>query len=173
MKQRWASAILFVLWATLAGAADTGYVLKATDLKLKPFLDAETLVRLPERTAVEIVAREGPWMLVKADGKQGYVRMLQVRLAMSDMVLARAPAASRPAPTAVRPAGTSPIVTTGVRGFDEEGLKNAEPDPAAFARMVSYAATKDQAQQFAQRSPLGARALPYYGENGKPLKEAK
>jgi hypothetical protein len=173
MTRYWASAILFTLWAALAGAADIGYLLKATDLKLKPFLDAETLVRLPEKTAVEIVAREGPWMLVKADGKQGYVRMLQVRLALSDTMLARAPATSRPAPSAARPAGTAPIVTTGVRGFDEQGLKDAQPDPAAFALMVSFAASHDQAQQFAQGSPLSARAVPYYGENGKPLKGAK
>ena len=173
MRKYSASAVLLTLWAALAGAADTGFLLKATDLKLKPFLDADTLARLPEKSAVEIVGREGPWMLVKAQGKQGYVRMLQVRLAVSDTMLARAPAASRPAPVGARPAGTTPIVTTGVRGFDEQGLKDAQPDPAAFALMVSFAANKDQAQQFAQRSPLNARVLPYYGENGKPLKESK
>jgi len=173
MTKHWASAIALLLWAALAAAADTGYVLKPTDLKLKPFLDAQTLVRLPERTAVEILAHEGAWMLVKAQGKQGYVRLLQVRLSLSDTALARAPSTTGPSPTSNRPAGTSPIVTTGVRGFDEQGLKNAEPDPAAFSLMVSYAASKQQAQQFAQYTPLAARAVPYYGENGKPLKEAK
>ena len=173
MRKQWACAIPLLLWNALAVAADAGFVLKATDLKLKPFLDAETLVRLPERSPVEIVAREGPWMLVKAQGKQGYVRLLQVRLAVGDTMLARAPATPRPASTANRPAGTAPIVTTGVRGFDEQGLKDAEPDPAAFARMLSYAVPKEQAQQFAQRSPLAARAVPYYAEDGKPLRGAK
>jgi hypothetical protein len=171
MIKHWSIALLAASWAAAAAAADTGYLLKAADLKSKPFLDADTLVRLPEKTALEIVAREGPWMLVKADGKQGYVRLLQVRLAVSDSMLAAAPAAARPGPSAARPAGTAPIVTTGVRGFDEQGLKDAEPDPAAFALMVSFAASKGQAQQFAQASPLAARAMPYYGVNGKPVKE--
>ena len=172
MMKHWAAALLAASWVTLAAAADTGYLLKSADLKSKPFLDAETLVRLPEKTALEIVAREGPWMRVKADGKPGYVRLLQVRLAVSDTMLARAPAASRPGATATRPAGTAPIVTTGVRGFDEQGLKDARPDPAAFALMVSFAASRAEALQFAQRTPLAARPVPYYSENGKSIKEA-
>jgi hypothetical protein len=72
-----------------------------------------------------------------------------------------------------RPGGSRPIVTTGVRGFDEQGLKDAQPDPAAFALMVSFAATKPQAQQFAQSSPLTPRSLPYYSDAGKPMKEGK
>jgi hypothetical protein len=171
MTTRWAIVLPLMLCAGLAGAAENGYVLKVTDLKSKPFLDAETVVKLPEKTPVQIVARQGPWMQVKVQGKQGYVRMLQVRLNLT--VVARAPATTGSLPTANRPAGTSPIVTTGVRGFDEQGLKDAQPDPAAFERMVSYTIAADQAQHFAQRGELVARAVPYYAEDGKRMKEAK
>jgi hypothetical protein len=173
MTTRWEFALPFLFCTGLAGAAESGYLLKVTDLKSKPFLDAETVIKLPERTAVEIVARQGPWMQVKTQGKQGYVRMLQVRLSVSGMVMARAPSTTAVLPTANRPAGTAPIVTTGVRGFDEQGLKDAQPAPAAFVRMMSYAVAADQAQQFAQRGELGARVVPYYAEDGKKMKEAR
>jgi hypothetical protein len=174
MTTRWTIALSLLLGAGLAAAAETGYVLRITDLKSRPFLDSETLVKLPEKTPVEILARQGPWMRVKAHGNQGYVRMLQVRLNLSDtVVLARAPGSAVRPPTTSRSAGTSPIITTGVRGFDEQGLKDAQPDPAAFERMVSYAIAADQAQQFAQRGELGARSVPYYTEDGKKMKEAR
>jgi len=176
MKTRWALIALTALWAAIASAAETGYVIRVTDLKAKPFLDADTMVKLPEKTQVEILVRQGPWMQVKTQGKTGYVRMLQVRLNVTDEAQARASSSST-TPTVVsavnRPAGTSPTVTTGVRGFDEQGLKNAEPDPVAYERMVGYAVTREQAQQFARGSPLVARPVPYYGEDGKSLKEAK
>lgn len=172
MKRRWIGIAL--LWTWTAAAADIGYVIRATDLKAKPYLDADTMTRLPERSAVEILVREGPWMQVKAQNKTGYVRMLQVRLSVSESAQVRKSPASSPVVTAAnRPSGSRPTVTTGVRGFDEQGLKDAQPDPAAFALMVSFAATRPQAQQFAQASPLAPRSVPYYSEAGKPMKEGK
>jgi hypothetical protein len=175
MTRRWISIALLWAWPAWALAADTGYVIRATDLKAKPYLDADTMTKLTEKTAVEILIREGPWMQVKAQGKTGYVRMLQVRLNVTDFTQARASSAATPPviTAANRPGGSRPTVTSGVRGFDEQGLKNAQPDPAAFERMVSFAATKQQAQQFAQTSPLSSRSVPYYSETGKPIKEAK
>ncbi len=175
MKIRWELVVALSLWAASAAAAETGYVIRVTDLKARPYLDAETTVKLPEKTRVEILVRQGPWMQVQAQGKTGYVRMLQVRMNLTESAHARA--AASPAPRTVaavnRPAGSRPTVTTGVRGFDEQGLKDAQPDPAAFERMASFAASRDQAQQFAQSTSLAARSVAYYNEDGKPIKESK
>jgi len=175
MKIRWRLVAALALCGASAAAAETGYVIRVTDLKARPYLDAETTVKLPEKTRVEILVRQGPWMQVQAQGKTGYVRMLQVRMNLTESAHARA--AASPAPRTVaavnRPAGSRPTVTTGVRGFDEQGLKDAQPDPAAFERMASFAASRDQAQQFAQKTPLAARSVPYYSEDGKPMKEGK
>ena len=68
-----------------AYAAETGYTLKATEIKDKPFLDATTLATLPEKATVEIVTRQGAWMQIKTvDAKQGWIRMLSVRLGSPD-----------------------------------------------------------------------------------------
>ena len=154
-----------------AQAAENAKVLRPTDLKVKPFLDADNVIRLPERAAVEVIAHQGPWMQVRYQGKQGYVRMLQVRLDVDETVSARAPAA---APTVSRPSSSaSPTVTTGVRGFDEPAPKDAEPNPEQFKLMASFAVSAQQAVQFAEKSPLTARKVPYFDENGKPTKGGK
>jgi hypothetical protein len=174
MKIRRAFVVALCLWAASAAAAETGYVIRTTDLKARPYLDAQTTTKLPEKTPVEILVRQRPWMQVKAQGKTGYVRMLQVRMNLTESAQARAAAGpARTVTAASRSAGSRPTVTTGVRGFDEQGLKDAQPDPAAFERLASFAANRDQAQQFAQKTPLSARSIPYYGEDGKPVKEGK
>ena len=63
-----------------AAWADTGYVVRPTELKAKPFADAATLVNLPEHITVELLARQMSWMNVKAPSGTGWVKMLSLRL---------------------------------------------------------------------------------------------
>jgi hypothetical protein len=175
MNERLRFALGVLLATALSGpalAAESGTLLRSADLKAKPFLDAETVAKLPERAAVEVMARQGPWMRVRYQGKHGYLRMLQVRLDLSDTAVARAPAAST-RPIARPSGGSAPMVTTGVRGFDEQSLKDAEPAPEQFQAMVGYAATANQARQFAQGSQLAVRQVPYYDASGTPIKGGK
>ncbi|MEO8164075.1 MAG: hypothetical protein ABI619_01640, partial [Betaproteobacteria bacterium] len=130
-----------------AHATESGYTLKPTEVKDKPFLDAGTLVTLPEKTVVEIVTRQGAWMQIKtSDAKQGWIRMLSVRLGKPDdkprsggNLLSSLGIGNRP-----RSATTS-TVTTGVRGFSEEDLANAKPDAAEVEKMKRFAATSEHA----------------------------
>ncbi len=170
--------LVFLLSAGLISAshaAETGYTLKATEVKDNPFLDAVTLVTLAEKTTVEILNRSGAWMKVKSpDGKQGWIRMLSVRLGTPGQkppgggsLLSALGFANRP-----RPAGSS-TVTTGVRGFSEEDLAAAKPNPAELEKMKSFAATSAQAAQLAETGKLKAARAVYFDEKGKPLKEKK
>jgi len=160
---------------SIAYAAETGYTLKVTEVKDKPFLDATTVVTLPERTVVEIVTRQGAWMQIKTtDAKQGWIRMLSVRLGNLDQksqssgnLLSSLSFANRP-----RPATTS-TVTTGVRGFSEEDLANASPNAAEVEKMKSYAATSEAAATLAEGGKLAAKPVAYFDETGKPLKASK
>ena len=166
---------LLVLLIPTAYAAETGYTLKATEVKDKPFLDATTLATLPEKTTVEILMRQGAWMQIKtADARQGWIRMLSVRLGSPDQkpqsggnLLSALGIASRP-----RPATTS-TVTTGVRGFSEEDLANAQPNAAEVEKMKNFAATTAEAAKLAETGKLAAISVAYFDESGKPLKEKK
>jgi len=167
------AVLLFAIPA--AYAAETGYTLRATEVKDKPFLDAETLVTLPEKTTVEIVTRQGAWMQVKAkDLKSGWVRMLSVRLGSPDQktqssgnLLSAIGIGSRPRTT------STSTVTTGVRGFSEEDLAKATPNPAEVEKMKGYSAAPAEATEFAKAGSLAAQQVAYFDENGKPLKVKK
>ena len=159
-----------VLISVSAHAAETGYTFKETELKEQPFLDAKTLHTLAEKSVVEILARQGAWMQIKIpDSRQGWVRMLSVRLGSADQKprssLLSALSLSRP-----RPATTS-TVTTGVRGFSEEDLAKAKPNPAEVAKMKTFTATPEQATQFAESSNLKRQSVSFFDDAGKPWKE--
>ncbi|MEO8007392.1 MAG: hypothetical protein ABI728_02580 [Betaproteobacteria bacterium] len=74
------TALLALLIPTVY-AAPSGYALKATEVRDKPFLDATTLATLPEKTSVDILTRQGGWMQIKAPQNaarfQQYTRNLQ------------------------------------------------------------------------------------------------
>ncbi len=168
-------AILAMLIAT-AYAAEIGYTLRATEVKDNPFLDANTVATLAEKTTVEIVTRQGAWMKVKTtDAKQqGWIRMLSVRLGSPDQkpqsggsLLSALGIGSRPRPS------TNSTVTTGVRGFSEEDLANAKPNAAEVEKLKSFAATPEEAAKLAASGKLAATQVAYFDENGKPLKEKK
>ncbi len=170
----WLAAALFFIQSA-AYAVESGYTLKPTDLKDKPFLDAVTVVTLAEKTQVEIVTRQGAWMQIRTkDKQQGWVRMLSVRLGSPDQkprgggnLLSAIGIASRPRPTATA------TVTTGVRGFSEEDLAKAAPNAAELEKMKGFAATAADAQQLAAQGKLEPRQIAYFDADGKPLKEAK
>jgi hypothetical protein len=168
--------VILVCLIPAARAAETGYTLKATEVKDNPFLDANTVATLPEKTVVEIVTRQGAWMKVKTpDAKQqGWIRMLSVRLGNPDQkpqssgsLLSALSIGSRPKPS------TNSTVTTGVRGFSEEDLANAKPNAAEVEKMKGFAATPEEAAKLAESGKLAARQVAYFDENGKPLKEKK
>jgi len=170
----WLVAVL-VLFLPSAYAAESGYTLKATELKDKPFLDAVTTVTVPEKTQVEIVTRQGAWMQIRTkDKQQGWVRMLSVRLGSPDQkprgggnLLSAIGIGNRPRTS------TSATVTTGVRGFSEEDLAKAAPNAAELEKMKGFAATAADAQQLAAQGKLETRQVAYFDADGKPLKEKK
>ena len=113
-------------------------------------------------------------MQVKTKDKlQGWVRMLSVRLGNPDQkpqggnLLSAIGFYNRPRPV------TTATVTTGVRGFSEEDLAKAAPNPAELIKMKNFAASPANAQQLATKGKLGPRQVAYFDENGKPLKETK
>jgi hypothetical protein len=155
-----------------ASAGQSGTVLRPTELKIKPYLDADAVLALPEKTPVEVLRQQGPWYFARAKNKEGFVRLLQVRLDPTDAAKAEA-AAQSTVVTVARGISGGPIVTSGIRGFSEEELRKAQPNPAELQRMLGYTASADTAAAFAQRGQLTARKLAYNSENGKPLKEKK
>jgi len=167
MRRGFILALIFL--APLVQAAETGYTYAATELKARPFLDAEMLIKLPERAPVEIISRQGAWMKVKSGDKEGWLRLLTVRLGnpgqkiqggnfLTSIGFARSGGAS--------------TTTTGIRGFSEEDLKKAQPNAEQLKKMQSSRSSVPDATSFAVSGKLNPRKLNYYDENGKPVERS-
>jgi hypothetical protein len=167
MKKIWVS----VLWVCcgMAHAAETAYLVRATELKAKPFVDAVTLATLEEQSKVDVLTRQASWMQIKAAAGTGWVKMLSLRMGNPGAQPAKSGDSGLGKLFNLATTGSSgSTVTTGVRGLSEEKLKNAQPNPEAFKAMQGYAAQKDEAQKFAKAGQLKAEKLDYLGTEKTP-----
>lgn len=155
--------IVAALFATVAAAAaETGVLARATDLKKEPFSDAPTLQPLPAAATVEVLARQGAWMQVRAEGQTGWVRLLTVRMGAS---AARSSESGLAKAANIALSGSSgTAVATGVRGLDKEQIANASPNPAELAKLERSASAEGQARAFAAAAPLAEQNVPYLGQ---------
>ncbi|MBK8016093.1 MAG: SH3 domain-containing protein [Betaproteobacteria bacterium] len=162
---RWLGACLLTSAAAFAQAEEKGFTLRDLDVRGKPFLDSETVGKLPQQAPVTVITRQGGWIQIKADKTQGWVRLLSVRLGNPD------PARNESSVASVFGAGrrgsSTATVTTGVRGFSEEDLKQAQPNPEEAKKMEGYAAGINSAA-FAASGSLTPQNVPYFDAEGQP-----
>lgn len=149
---------LFVAAGT-ALAGESGSMLKADQLRAKPFLDAKAVGTLAPGDRVEILQKQGGWLQVKTVKGGGWVRMLNVKRGAArqgggEVGELFGLASGR--------AGTGRVVaTTGIRGLSEEELRAAQFDEAELRALESYAATRADAQRFAASGKLVPRTVDY------------
>lgn len=142
-------------------------VTRDTELKDKPFVDAKTLKRLPARTAVAITDRNGGWLKVTSGGQIGWVRLLHVSSQPISTGGGSAKELETAAKIATGRAGTGNVVsTTGIRGLNEQQLREAKANPEALKRLDSYAVNPDQAAANAREHKLERRQISYLPEPG-------
>lgn len=156
------------LCALTAQAQESAYTLHATEMKAKPFSDAQTVAKLAEHAQVEIIQRQASWMQVKAAGATGWVKFLGLRLGDRQAAGKGGDDSGLKALFNVAATGKSgSATTTGVRGLSEEKLKNAQPDPAALKTLQDYVSDSDGATAFAQAAQLHAQPMDYLAVPGK------
>ena len=143
-----------------AWAGDLAYTMRPTELKAKPYTDAQTLTTLPPRSQVEVLERQSSWTQVRSASFSGWVRMLSLRYEASGqkkrgdsglMALFNVASTGRSGST----------VTTGVRGLSEEQLKNTKPNPQALQAGKRYAVSRQEAERFAAEGKLHAQSVDY------------
>lgn len=157
---RW--LLVFCLgWSVAAAHAGDAYTVRATEVKVKPFIDADTLVRLPENSRVEALTRKSGWMQIKNDGAAGWVKMLSLRFGDTGAQKKAGDNGLNKLFNVASTGGSGSTVSTGVRGLSEESLKTPHPNPQAFAELQHYAASKVDAQKFGKSGKLTAQPLDY------------
>lgn len=142
-------------------------VIRAGDLLAQPFLDAASTAKLTASQAVTIVERRGPWVSVQSAGKTGWVRLLNIRLEPAGP--ARTATAGKPSNVSslssmLRTGSSGRTVTTGVKGMDEEDIRNSTPNYAELTLLEGLGMEADAARAEAAKRPLIARKVDYLGK---------
>ena len=157
---RW--LLIFCLgWYAPVSHADEAHTVRPTEVKAKPFTDADTLTRLPENSRVEVLTRKSGWMQIRNDSAAGWVKMLSLRFGNAAAQKKSGDSGLGTLFNVAATGGSGSTVSTGVRGLSEEKLKNPTPNPQAFAELQHYAASETEAQQFGESGKLAAQQFDY------------
>jgi hypothetical protein len=152
--------LLLLGMTSYACAGDAAYTIRSTELKAKPYGDAQTLRSLPPRTKVEVLKRQSRWTQVKVGTTSGWVKMLSLQLEASATGRHSDNGLSALFNVAATGRGSS-TVTTGVRGLSEEQLKNAQPNPRALQAAKKYVVSRSEAERFADEGQLQSHDVDY------------
>jgi hypothetical protein len=148
-----------------ATAAEQATAVRQTDMKAKPFTDAETVTSLAERSRVDVLKRETSWIEVKSAPHTGWVKMLSLRFDAPTNAAA-AKASANPFLMSIGKGGGGSVATTGVRGLKEEQLINPHPNPAALQQMQGNAVSAADAAKFAASAGLQSQTVKYVAVGG-------
>lgn len=157
MRLRWMLPLLMVVLTppVMAGALESALVIRAGDLMAQPFIDAAKVAPVTANQPVVILQRRGGWVSVQAGGKTGWLRALNLRLAPGTSGSLNRSAAN------LRTGSSGQTVTTGVKGLDEERIRNASVDPVQLAKLATLAVPESAARGAAARKKLVETRLDY------------
>ena len=155
--------IAFLLTGACAGsaayAAEAGTALRTSEIRATPYRDAKAVGALSQGDKVQILDRQRGWYQIKSAKGQGWVRMLSVR---------RGEARKRSfdprgvLDLASGRSGTGQVVaTTGIRGLDEEDLKEAKYSESEVKKVESFTVSQEQVRRFVVAGNLHPQKLDY------------
>ena len=135
-----------------------GTVLRAEKLYREPASTSKVTASVAKGARVEILGKQAGWLRVKAGSQSGWIRLLSVRAGsgglggagVGDVVGA---ATTRSDPTRV-------VAVAGLRGLNDEDLKQAKFNAEELARLDALRVSATQARTFAGQARLAAVSVP-------------
>ena len=158
-------AIVAILFASPANANQSqAQMIKNTSVKKAPARTSAIIGQVKAQQKISILQRKGGWYQIDAvHTPQGWVKMLRVRFNRTPYRSGKTGFSSL---LSVVKGGHSNITTTtGVRGFNEEDLKNSRADFLALNRMISFQVSAKASRIFARQGKLTARPVANMKEN--------
>ena len=173
MKLLFRALIASAFWVSSAWAA-SGTMIKDDELRQSAMSSSPSLGSVKKGANVEILARKGGWTQVASAGVTGWVRILSVKSSVSGgggggfVQGAFQMSTSRSNPSRV-------VAVAGVRGLNEEELRNTRYNAAELARMDQYLTSRSEAEQFARSAGLRSLELAYFeaGAQSKPQESSR
>ncbi|MGE5321028.1 MAG: SH3 domain-containing protein [Hyphomicrobiaceae bacterium] len=153
MKTFLISASALVLWVAAASAlAAPGTALRNDRLYSQPSAASKVAGSVAKGASVDIVAKQGGWLRVTSGKSTGWIRLLSVRVGAGGLggvglgdVMGAATTRSNPSRV---------VAVAGLRGLNEEDLKQAKFNSDELARLNAWHVTPAQARSFAAQAGL-------------------
>lgn len=161
--------LLLMLLMPVMALAETGTIIRTTQMIDNPRAGAQPLATLYGEAEVEILQREGGWYQVRnsADGRIGWVRLTTVRLGKQAVEENESGFWGSLFSFTGRSSSRTATATTGIRGLDEADISNAVPDQRAVYELDRYASSSDDADRFARELGLQTQRVEHLPEDAK------
>lgn len=159
IRKLFGSLIVLSLLAGISGVAFSEPVTVERDsiVLAEPRTGASVVGNLAKGAAGDAVARQGAWVQVKSGAMTGWLYSFNVRFGAvatgADETAGAGSALGRVFGPRQR---VNVTATIGIRGLEEEDLKQARFDGAQLQALDGFAATREQAQARAAKTGLGA-----------------
>lgn len=157
--------LFFLLACAAAGAAAAQQVILERDSPLysEPRLESAQVTQLARGATGDVLGKQGGWLNLRTPAGSGWLFSFNVRFPSQ-----KADAGDSGAGTALgRLTGarrtTSVTSSIGIRGLEEEDLKQATFDAGQMKLLDGYAATKEAAEQGARAAGLAPAKVDYLG----------
>ncbi len=163
------SAVVCVAAVNSALAAPA-VIVRTSQLKNKPLLDAAVIAEVTEGATVDLISNQGGWSKIKtSQGKTGYVRLLNVRPRGGNA--SNALASLDKLGNVARTGSTGEVATTGVKGITKDDIAKSTPNHNEVLLMEQYSSSAVDARKFAQSAKIAEKSVAYL--NDKKLEEKK
>ena len=163
--KRWygSLAVLWLCAGMTAAYAEPVTLERDSVLRTEPRTDAAVVASLAKGATGEAVARQGAWVQVKSAATTGWLYSFNVRFGATASGDGAGSVLGRVFGPRQRVSVTS---TIGIRGLDEEDLKQARFDGGQVQQLDGFAASREQAEAHAGETGLSAGRIEYLGEAG-------
>src|SRR5688572_5909481 len=141
-----------------ASAQEQAVLERDAALLTEPRNGAPVVAQLKQGASGEVIARKGAWVNLRTPSGSGWLFSFNVRFQAPGT--AGAPAARAPAPVASGPRRVT--ATIGIRGLDEEDMRQARFDASQMRLLDQYAASKQDAANAARDSGLAPARVEYF-----------
>lgn len=147
-----------LLLITGTAAAEPVMVEVSSVLRAEPRADAAAAGDVARGATGEALERKDAWVRIRSGAVTGWLYSFNVRFGGNSTAGGAGGALGRLFGQRQRVSVTS---TIGIRGLDEEDLKQARFDSAQIGQLEGFAATREAAQEHAGKTGLEAGSLEY------------
>jgi hypothetical protein len=165
---RWLVPALFATFAA-AAAAEPVTVERDSVLRAEPRTDAGVAGNLTKGATGDAVARQGAWVQVKSGTVTGWLYSFNVRFGAVGTGSSSGGGAGSALGRVFGPRQQVNVTATiGIRGLEEEDLRQAHFDGGQMQQLDGFAASSEQAAAHAGNAGLSATRVDYLGEAAAP-----